>query len=110
MSRKFKLTPDPTFKKSVEIPIPGARPASVEFIFKHRNKEQLSEWLENVGKFDTDAALILDIASGWDLEDPFDDESIATLCNEYAGAGTSVLHTYVAEASGGQVRLGNLGR
>lgn len=107
MARKFKLVPDPTFKKAVDIPIPGGRPQPVEFVFKHRNKEAMAEWFEAIGKHKSDAAMVLDIASGWDLEEPFDEQHIEQLCVEYAGAGAAIVQTYIAEMTGGQVRLGN---
>lgn len=107
MARKFKLNPDPTFKKSVDITVPGKGPQPVEFTFKYRDIEALAALLETIGTYKTDADLVLDIASGWELEDSFDAENVATLCTKYAGVAASILHTYLYEVSGGQIRLGN---
>lgn len=107
---KLSLNPSPTFSHPVEIPRPGADPATVVFTFKHRDREQLDKWLtldlparaEKVTDgIELDTALILDCASGWDLEDEFNAENVGQLVRSYGGAPLQVYRVYLE-----QLRLG----
>jgi hypothetical protein len=103
MAKKFTLTPSPTFRANVSIQIPGERPAQIEFIFKHRNREEFrkfSEGLEGRG----DVEILLDIASGWDLDDAFDEKNLQQLVDNYMGAGRAVLETYVTELTASRAK------
>jgi len=101
---KFVLTANPTFKTKVSIPIPGTSPEPVEFIFKHRTKDEYLEWAKNLeGKDDVD--MILEMASGWELADPFDRESIEKLTQSYLGAARAIFDKYVFEQT--NAKLGN---
>ena len=44
----FSLTAKPTFKCKVDIPIPGDKPATVEFIFKGRTREEFKTFIESL--------------------------------------------------------------
>jgi hypothetical protein len=101
----FKLTPDPTFKKDVPIPIPGNKPEKVEFTFKYRDRTQWKEFAEKMNEMG-DVELILAMCSGWELADPFDEENVTRLVEKYIQAPTAVLNVYVFENTG--ARLGNL--
>ncbi|GGX32814.1 hypothetical protein GCM10007242_44710 [Pigmentiphaga litoralis] len=104
MARKFALTASPTFKLKVDIPIPGAKPEPVEFIFKHRTRDDFLEFLSMLaGRGDVE--VILDIASGWDLEDAFTADNVARLTQQYLGAANAVISAYTTELPG--LRLGN---
>jgi hypothetical protein len=100
----LKLKPDPTFFAKVSIPVPGAKPASVKFQFRHKTKDQAEQWRQSVDGRD-DVELILDIACGWDLAEPFDEENVGFLVQNYIGAGIAVVRTYLEELAG--ARLGN---
>lgn len=101
---KFVLTASPTFKAKVGIPIPGGSPEIVEFTFKHRTKEAYLEWAKDMAEKE-DADLILEVASGWELEDPFDRESLEKLTQNYIGSGRAVLETYINQQT--NAKLGN---
>lgn len=105
---KLALKASPTFPRNVAIPVPGAGTSDVEFIFKHRTRDGLRDFLKELPGRENDVEVILDIASGWDLEDPFDAESIATLTQNYPGSAAEIVETYINELSG--ARLGNLRR
>jgi hypothetical protein len=101
---KFSLTPSPTFKEKVGIPVAGGAPADVQFVFRHRTKSQLDDFLrpppvpaegEEPVPEKTDVERIKEMATGWDLDDPFDDEHIGLLVENYPGAGVAVLRGYV---------------
>lgn len=107
MARKLTLTPDPTFKLKVGIPVPGKGAAPVEFTFKYRDKDKMAEWLESLSSYENDGAMVLDIATGWDLAEPFDAENIEKLEKTYPGSVRAITDAYARESTGGLVRLGN---
>lgn len=100
---KFNLTAAPTFKAQVSIDVPGGKSASVEFTFKHRSKEQFKELMEGMeGREDLD--LIKDIASGWELDEPFDVEHLTTMIQNYIGSARAIVETYMRELTGGRTK------
>lgn len=97
---KLKLNPAPTFKAKVGIPVHGsAKPVEVEFTFKHRPRSDLMPWLD-AQKERPDAELVMEIAEGWELDDEFNAENCARLCDNYAGAGQAIVLGYLEELSG----------
>lgn len=108
---KLSLSANPTFKCAVGIPVPGAAdPVPVEFTFKHRTKSQLKEWRDAMDLENDQITVqnVLEMASGWDLEDPFTEESIATLLEQYPGSGLAIWFRYNQELQ--DAKLGNLKR
>jgi hypothetical protein len=103
MAAKLKLCADPTFQAPVPIPVPGAGTTPVQFTFKHRTREQVMSWL-NEDKDKGDVETVRAVASGWDLDDAFTDENIATLCSNYAGAGFAIVQTYLDELRGARAK------
>lgn len=101
---KLTLAAAPTFKANVMIPLPGKKPTPVEFVFKGRTRNQFREFVEGLADRE-DVDVILDIASGWDLEDPFSKESVELLVQNYLGAAKAVIEKYLTELTG--ARLGN---
>jgi hypothetical protein len=73
---KLVLKSNPTFKATVVVPIAGD-PAggNVVFEFKHRRKKELAEFMTTrAGK--TDLETVMDCACGWDLEEPFNADTV----------------------------------
>lgn len=103
---KFTLDPAPTFKSVVNIPVAGGKPAPVEFIFKHRDREQFKEFVEGLTDRQ-DVEVIMDMASGWDLDDAFDAESIGKLVTRYMGAFNAICEVYFNELTKSGPRSGN---
>jgi len=94
---KLALNPAPTFQATVLIPIAGAEPVPVKMTFKHRTKKQLAEHIEQInGSADqhSDAQVILDTVTAWDLDDPLNAENVERLCESYHGAGLAIFNTY----------------
>jgi hypothetical protein len=102
---KFTLVPQPTFKHKVKMPIPGAGFVDVEFIFKHRTKTEFQEFMEKAKDQTDDVALVMDVASGWELEESFDKDNIEKLVDNYTGAARAIFSTYVDEII--KARVGN---
>lgn len=103
MAKKFSLVPSPTFKASVSIQVPGGRSVQVEFIFKHRTRDEFKEFTDTLeGRKDVE--ILLDIASGWELEDAFEAKNLQQLVDNYMGAGRAVLETYIAELTAARAK------
>lgn len=101
---KFVLDPAPTFKATVNIPVHGGETAPVVFEFKHRDREALEVFTKGVGDRPVEES-VLEVAVGWELDDPFDAESVKKLCKNYMGAPSAIADTYYREIY--QRRLGN---
>lgn len=101
---KLALTAAPTFRSNVLIPVPGKKPVPVEFIFKGRTKPEFQAFLDNLRDRE-DVDVILDLATGWELEDAFVKESLEQLLQSYIGAARAIIETYINELTA--ARLGN---
>lgn len=103
---KFTLVAKPTFTAKVAIPIPGQAAEMVEFTFKGRTRDQFAEFIESIKDGEAkDVEVIMDIASGWELEDAFDAKNIEVLTQNYLGAARAIIDKYLAELT--TARLGN---
>lgn len=101
---KLTLTMSPTFAGTVRIPVPGKKAVPVDFTFRARTRDQFQEWLDALsGKDDVDA--LLDILTGWELEDEFGRESVEKLVQAYPGAARAITEHYIREQVG--ARSGN---
>jgi hypothetical protein len=101
---KLKLVANPTFIAKVGIPIAGADAADVVFTFTHRTKTQLDEFVRSRSeKADVDS--VMEMTSGWDLEDPFTRENVETLLENYIGAAIAIFRVYVDQLV--KAKLGN---
>lgn len=96
MSAKFTLTAAPTFSALVQIPVHGGESAPVKFEFKHRTKAEMDEWLESI-KGMPDAQLLGEFVSGWDLDDKCEQASFDLLTQNYSGAASAIVSTYIKE-------------
>lgn len=101
---KLTLTASPTFTAKVAIPVPGAKAVPVEFKFKGRTKDEFKDLMETLSEFD-DAEAIMEIASGWDLEDVFSADNVGKLVQNYIGSAKAILETYITQLTA--ARLGN---
>lgn len=93
---KLKLKPDPTFKAHVAIQAAGSGVDPVEFTFKHRTRDEMDVFMKASPDL-RDAALIMEMASGWELVEAFTAENIATLVQNYITAPQTIFEKYVDE-------------
>ena len=100
---KFNLSANPTFKAKVAIPVPGGKPADIEFTFKHRSKDALKEFMDDM-KEKEDVDLLQDLVSGWDIDDPFNAESLEKMIQNYPGSALAIYQTYMVEMSGARAK------
>lgn len=130
MARKITLNQRPAdFKRKVEIPmLDGGEVAEVEFHFKYRTRTEhaklIDEHAELVKKkadirqdgdfsferfvgqsLEDDADMIVQMATGWDLDDAFNKENVVELLNKYGGSGQNITAAYRSAIVEG--RLGN---
>lgn len=93
---KLTLKAAPTFRAKVGIPVAGGSPVPVEFVFKHRTKTELEQFMASrAGASDLDS--VLEMAEGWDLSEPFDREGVELLLENYGGAALALYVAYVDE-------------
>lgn len=100
---KLTLKAAPTFKAHVDIPVPGRRAEKVEFTFRHRTREDLAAWLDAL-EDKSPADVVLEAASGWELEEPFDKDHVEELLSNYLGSFRSLLDTYLQELAGARAK------
>lgn len=96
---KLKLTPDPTFVGTVEIHVPGKESAEIEFTFKYRDRDELKVFAEAMNTME-DADIIMNMATAWDLTDPFTKESVEVLVKKYYTAPRATFEKYLQELTG----------
>lgn len=100
---KLNLSAAPTFKVKVAIPVPGGKSVDVEFTFKHRTREAFKDFIEKISDRE-DVETILDIASGWDLDDPFDKDSLDEMTQNYIGSSMAIIQAYMSELTNARVK------
>lgn len=101
---KLTLTASPTFPATVKIPVPGSKPAPVEFKFNGMTKTEYKDWFARLsGTEDIDA--VMEVANGWDMAEPFNRENVEKFLDEYIGAAKAILEKFIGELTGAQ--LGN---
>ena len=101
---KLQLTASPTFRCNVLIPVPGKKPVPVEFNFKGRTKDEFKSFIDTIGDRE-DVDVILDIATGWELEEAFGRDSVELLLQNYLGSARVIIEKYIGELT--SARLGN---
>lgn len=93
---KLKLVAKPTFKAKVGIPVAGGDAVPVEFVFRHRTKTALDEWIKSRAD-KSDAESFMEMVEGWELEDEFNRESVELLLENYVGAALATYRVYIDE-------------
>lgn len=100
---KLSLVAKPTFTSKVFVPVAGDKPATVTFTFKARTRDAFKAFVESLSDRE-DVDVILDIASGWDLEDAFDRENIEQLTQSYLGAARAIIEAYLSELTAARTK------
>lgn len=129
---KIQIDLDPkgpvTYTRTVNLPTPDGKGLAVEFTFKYRDQIEMAEmaadWQRRVEARSTgadvsntdpvqaardaiasDVRTLQEVASGWNIDAPFDDANLTKLCTRYAGAAMAVVLDYRVSLTQG--RLGN---
>lgn len=105
----FSLNPTPEFRAKVPMSAPGAAQVLVEFVFRHRSKSALRDWLQ-AGR--PEAEMLAEVVSGWDgIADkgepvPYSAAALATLLDNYPTAASEIFSAYMRELT--EARTKNL--
>lgn len=100
---KFSLTPAPTFPGKVAIPVPGKLPEVLEFTFIGRTRDEFKKFGEN--RMEREAVdVVMDIISGWELEDAFNRDNVELLLQNYIGAGNALVMAYAQLLTEGRAK------
>lgn len=127
---KIKLGAKPkNFKAKVTFPVISGGEASIEVSFIYRTRKEFGAFLDSVlaaagvdtanvdegtkvsiadalsKTLETNADYIMQIADGWDLDSPFDRETVMQLCDEFPAAAQAIMVGYRSAMTEG--RLGN---
>jgi len=97
----FKINPNPTFPATVKITVPGGQPTPIEFVFKHKTRAGLAEWMQHMeGKADAD--LVGEYIAGWSgvFDDagepvPFSVDAVLKVCNGFPAAALEIYAGYI---------------
>jgi hypothetical protein len=92
---KLTLNANPTFKAKVEIPVAGSDElGQVEFVFKHRTRDELDKWMSESAE---DLQKVMEMATGWDLPEEFNETNVQMLLQNYFGAAAAIVTGYLNE-------------
>lgn len=97
---KLTLDPNPTFSAKVAVPLAGGGTGDVVMTFKHMDRDQLNAWATKNHASDEQA--VLEIATGWDLVDPFDADSLTKLFSKHMRAARAIIDAFLFELTGHQ--------
>lgn len=106
---KFSLAVNPTFTAKVSIPVAGGQTADIMVTFKHRTRDEFKEFTESLKVPEgseplKDTDVLLDIASGWDLDEPFDREHLEKMVQRFMGSAQAVIQAYFEELTGARAK------
>lgn len=96
----FSLQPKPTFKSEVLIPVPGGSTAKVKFVLKHKSRSALKEFFNSLtstegGESRPDHEALMELVDGWEgVDQPFSQENLETLVDNYPGAARAIFDAY----------------
>lgn len=98
---KLTLANEPTFSAPVLIPVPGASaPVPFRVTFKYRTRDELEAHIkhtrEHADEID-DVDLVLGVAEGWELDEPFNRENVGRLLQKYHAAAQAISFAYIEE-------------
>ena len=100
------LSPNPTFKAKVGIPVPGQeKPVMVEFEFVAMTRSELEQWGTDSKDREDDERVPL-IVRGWvGVDKPFSHDALLTMLDQYPGSARAMVSVFYRELTG--ARLGN---
>lgn len=95
MTKLLKLNPDPTFEKTVQIPLPDGDFGEIIIEYNHLGKK---EWEKNLNELkdgdNIDIELVLLLVKNWSLEEPFNRENVAKLIDNYPRVGGQIVEIW----------------
>lgn len=121
---RLGATPE-TIRHTVTAPLPDGTQGEIAVTYRYRTRKQFAELLDRTfgagaapGEagpdslvaatqlgIEANAGYILDIATGWDMDAPFDRQHVERLCDELPGVALAIMTAYRQAITEG--RLGN---
>lgn len=127
MAHKIKLGARPkTFKRTITVPLLEGGDGSVEVTYKYMTRSEFGSFIDGIfaeaneapasdGQFkmadlmaktrDKNAAYLLDVLDGWNLDVPLNRETAEQICDELPAAASEIMEQYRKAIVEG--RLGN---
>lgn len=105
MATVFKLNPEPTFKVTAAIPVPGLAAMELEVEFRHKTRDELVKFFGGLkGRKGID--ILMEIIADWhNCDTPFSKKTLATLLQNYPKSDSALMDAYVDQCGG--ARMGN---
>lgn len=99
---KLKIAPMPDFKLPVKFKLPNGDEATIVFTVKHKKSTEIQELYQREAM--RDAEFITEIATGWNLEEEFNEENAAALVEYYPAAALALMGSYLGALAGQRVK------
>ncbi|WP_412479915.1 phage tail assembly chaperone [Azonexus sp. IMCC34839] len=126
MANKVKLGARPeSFKRTVKFPLIEGGEGAIDVTFIYRTKTEFGEFIDKIfaetkqerpadGEFgmreimgkarDKNAAYLLEVIRGWNLDEPLNRETAEQFCDEFPGAAAEIMEQYRAAIVEGRVK------
>lgn len=89
------------FKLPVEFNMPNGDKAQIVFTVRHMKASEMQD-LYNTER--SDSQMIMDIATGWNIEEEFTEENTKELVDLYPGAALALAGAYLGALAGQRVK------
>jgi hypothetical protein len=93
----FQLEPNPTFKVTVQITVPGGGTRPLPVTFRHKKRSELQKWTADTNQSDLDMALEIVESVEGKAEQQTLKEFFTELLENYPAAGLDLYTTYRRE-------------
>lgn len=102
---KMKLTLGalPDFKLPVQFTLPNGEEDTIMFTVRHKKASEIQERY-TADKPMTDVEMITFLASGWNLEDEFNDENVKQLLDYFPSVAIALTGSYMRALAGQRVK------
>lgn len=116
-----------SFKRTITVDLLDGTKGSIECTYKYRTRTEFGKFLDSVfadagvkpagedekviiaevmeKTRDTNAAYLIQVLDGWNLDDDLNVDNLQQLCDEFPGVANSIMETYRVAVTEG--RLGN---
>nr|DAG08090.1 MAG TPA: tail assembly chaperone [Caudoviricetes sp.] len=100
---KLTLAPLPDFKLPVSFVMPNGDEGQITFTVRHLKAKEVQELYESENIV-TDSDFIMKLATGWNLEEEFNEENAKILVELYPGAALALTGAYLSALAGQRVK------
>jgi hypothetical protein len=98
---KFKLKPVDDFKLPIDFNMPNGEQARVVFTVKHKRAKEIGALFSaNENEKPSDEAFVMNIATGWDLEEEFNADNVKEAVDFFPGMVIEFTRAYMNALAG----------